>query len=172
MSYSMLKKKGLDKAAILLLKRLVKQVPWPDRRLAKADIVSTLLNGKSRAAEDVFGWGRGTLEIGMNERMSGKRHLDDIGNRKKPTTEERLPSIEQDIRSLFESKSQADARLGTTLRYLNASASSVRGALIEHGYSEDELPTVRTVSNMLNRMGFRLRAVQKAKPQKKRLKQT
>jgi hypothetical protein len=172
MSFSMLKKKGVDKVVVSLLKRIVKQVPWPDRRLAKADVVSTLLNGKVRTAEAVFGWGRGTLEIGMDERVSGKRHLDDIGNRRKPTTEERLPCIEQDIRSLFESKSQADARLGTTLRYLNASASNVRSALMEHGYSEDELPTVRTVSNMLNRMGFRLRAVQKAKPQKKRLKQT
>ena len=41
-------------------------------------------------------------------------------------------------------------------------------ALEEQGYSEDQLPSPSTMAEVLNRMGFRLRKVVKAKPQKKR----
>lgn len=171
MKMSIAAHKGLNEDVILLLKRIVKQVPWPERRKAQADIVETILDGKLRAAEDLFGWSRQAIRVGIEECRSGQAHASNIENRRKRTTAEKLPNIESDIRKLFESKSQADCRLGTTFRYLNASATNVHSALIEYGYSEDELPTVRTINNLLNKMGFRLRTVQKAKPQKKRLKQ-
>ena len=172
MGISALAKSGLNEDVVSVLKQVVNKVPWPERRLAKADVVIKLLDGKARLAESIFGWARGSIEIGISERLTGKRHIGNIENRKKPSTEEKFPNIERDIRSLFDEQSQADSRLGTTLRYLNASASNVREALIGLGYSEDELPTTRTISNLLNRMGFRLRSVQKAKPQKKLEKQT
>jgi len=170
MKVSQIAKKGLSEEAILLLGRLVKMVPWPERRRAKADIVETLLGGHLRAAEDVFGWGREGIAIGQEERATGVSHVDNIKNRRKPSTEEKFPDMERDIHDLFDAQSQADARLGTTLRYLNASAAAVRLALVESGYSSEALPTERTISNLLNRMGFRLHTVQKAKPQKKRRK--
>src|SRR5258705_210053 len=40
-------------------------------------------------------------------------------------------------------------------------------ALREQGYSEEQLPSPSTMAEVLNRMGFRLRKVVKAKPQKK-----
>jgi len=172
MKISTVEKNGLEENLIELLRRLAAMIPWPERRKAKADIVDTLLDGKARVAEDVFGWGRAAIVIGREECDSGERHVDDIVNRHKPATEEKFPNIERDIHLLFDSKSQADARLGTTLRYLNASASNVRKALVENGYSDEELPSERTINNLLNRMGFRLRTVQKAKPQKKRRKLT
>jgi hypothetical protein len=170
MRVSVTEKNHLSSELIALLDRLVQQVPWPQRRQSKADIVDTLLNGEIRAAEDIFGWGRNGIAIGRGELQSGKTHEDKIAARRKPSTEEKFPEIERDIHLLFDSKSQADSRLNTTLRYLNASAANVREALIENGYSDAELPTERTINNLLNRMGFRLYAVQKAKPQKKRLK--
>lgn len=172
MKVSTVEKNGLADNLIELLKRLTVMIPWPERRKAKADIVDTLLDGKARVAEDVFGWGRAAIVVGRQERDSGERHVDNIASRRKPATEEKFPNIEKDIHLLFDSRSQADARLGTTLRYLNASASNVRKVLVENGYSDDELPSERTIGNLLNRMGFRLRAVQKAKPQKKRRKRT
>jgi hypothetical protein len=44
-------------------------------------------------------------------------------------------------------------------------------ALREQGYNEEHLPSPSTMAEVLNRMGFRLRKVVKAKPQKK-LKET
>lgn len=167
MKISQVKKNDLSQEEIMLLKRIVKMVPWPERRKAKADIVETLLGGHIRAAEDVFGWGRKGTAIGSEERKSGIIHVDNIKNRRRLLTEEKFPKIEQDIRNLFDSQSQADSRLNTTLRYLNASAATVRQALVDAGYPSKNLPTERTINNLLNRMGYRLRTVQKAKPQKK-----
>jgi hypothetical protein len=39
-------------------------------------------------------------------------------------------------------------------------------------YTEEELPAIRTISNILNRQEYRLRTVAKTKVQKKRRKQT
>lgn len=47
-------------------------------------------------------------------------------------------------------------------------APAVYEALLEKGWSEETLPSVRTISNILNRHGYRLRAVAKTKVQKKR----
>jgi hypothetical protein len=44
----------------------------------------------------------------------------------------------------------------------------MRNALItEKGWSHEQLPCEKTISNILNRLGYRLRRVQKAKPLKK-----
>jgi hypothetical protein len=40
-------------------------------------------------------------------------------------------------------------------------------ALHEQGYGEDQLPSPSTMAEVLKRLGFRLRKVVKAKPQKK-----
>lgn len=172
MNISVIARKGLDENTLALVQRLVAMIPWPLDRQAKADVAATLLDGRLRLAEEVFGWGRGSLEVGLEELRTGIVQEGDTAARRKPRTEERLPDLQRDIHELFDSQSQADPRLGTTLRYLNASATAVRAALASKGYAEAELPSVRTISNLLNRMGYRLRAVIKAKPQKKRQKQT
>jgi hypothetical protein len=170
MRISVVEKKNLTAELISLLDRIVQQVPWPNRRQVKADIVDTLFEGKIRAAETVFGWSRNGIAIGRKENQSGTPHKDATDSRRKPFTEEKMPQLINDIHLLFDAKSQADSHLNTTLRYLNASAANVRTSLIENGYSDEELPTERTINNLLNRMGFRLHTVQKSKPQKKRRK--
>jgi hypothetical protein len=43
----------------------------------------------------------------------------------------------------------------------------VRTALLEKGYTDDELPSERTLRDILNRMNYRLKRIQKGKPLKK-----
>ena len=64
-------------------------------------------------------------------------------------------------------QSQAEPRLRTTLLYSNITAQAVFNALHEKGWSDEELPTVRTISNILYRNNYRLRTVVKTKVQKK-----
>jgi hypothetical protein len=49
-------------------------------------------------------------------------------------------------------------------------AKTVREALMKKGWSEQSLPSVRTISNLLNRQNYRLRTVAKSKVQKKQTK--
>ena len=67
----------------------------------------------------------------------------------------------------MEPQSQAESHLRTALAYTNLTAAAVRNALLEKGWPEETLPKVRTISNMLNRMDYRLRLVSKTKVQKK-----
>ena len=56
---------------------------WPERRSAMGDVTISLLDGKPRVAEDVFGWNRNTAELGINEFMTQIVCINDISARRK-----------------------------------------------------------------------------------------
>lgn len=150
-----------------LITRLVKKIPYEHRRQAMGDVVQTLLEGKSRKAEDVLGWNRHTVELGLNEFRTGIRCISDVSTRGKQKLEEDNPQLLKDIEQIMEPKSESDSHLRTTLLHSNMTVKNVRNALIENGYAEDELPAERTFYDLLNRLGYRRRTVAKSRVQKK-----
>jgi len=172
MKTSILNQKGVSPEMVVLISRLVSLIPWPDRRQAMGDVTMTILNGKSRVAEEVFGWSRSSVSVGMNEFRSGIVCVNDLSSRHKPKSEEKHPGLLDEIRQVLEPNSQAEPRLRTTLLYTNMTAQSVYDALVANGWSKESLPTVRTISNILNRNEYRLRTVAKTKVEKKRKKPT
>lgn len=172
MKTSILDQKGVTPETVALISRLVSLIPWPDRRRAMGDVTITLLDGKQRIAEEVFGWGRSPVSVGINECRCGIVCVNDLSGRHKPKSEEKYPGLLADIRKLVEPGSQAEPRLRTTLLYTDMTAQSVYDALVANGWSEESLPTVRTISNILNRNEYRLRTVAKTKVQKKQRKPT
>lgn len=157
---------GVTPQVIELVGRLVDMIPWPVRRSAMGDVIISLLDGKSRVAEDVFGWNRSTTELGMNEFRTKILCINDLSNRRKPKAEEKYPKLLADIVEIMEPHSQSESRLRTTLLYTNMTAKAVYKALLLKGWSEEALPTLQTISNILNRHGYRLRAVENTKVKK------
>lgn len=131
------------------------------------DATLTLLDGKPRVAEDVFGWSRATVALGVDEFQTGITCVNDLGNRRKPKSEEKNPELLNDIHQIMNPHSQADPQLRTTLLYTDMTAQAVYNALLQKGWDEETLPKVRTISNILQRHDYRLRAVAKTKVQKK-----
>jgi hypothetical protein len=172
MKTSILNQKGVSPETVALISRLVSMIAWPDRRQAMGDVTMTLLDGKSRVAEEVFGWGRSAVALGINEFSTGLVCVNDLSGRHKPKSEEKHPGLLADIRELLEPSSQAEPRLRTTLLYTDMTAQSVYDALVANGWPQESLPTVRTISNILNRNEYRLRTVAKTKVQKKPQKPT
>ena len=168
MKTSALVRNGVSQEMAELIARLVALIPWPVRRSAMGDVTLSLLDGKPRVAEDAFGWNRATVELGMNEFRSKILCVNDLSTRRKPKAEEKDPKLLGDIVEIMEPESQAEPRLRTTLLYTNMTAQAVYDALLRKGWSAEELPTVRTISNILNRRDYRLRTVAKTKVQKKR----
>lgn len=168
MKTSTLTRNGVSTQVVNLIIRLVELVPWPVRRRAMGDVTLSLLDGKYRVAEAVFGWNRATVQLGMNEFRTGISCFNDLSTRRKPKAEEKYPGLLDDIREIMEPSSQAEPRLRTTLLYTDMSAQAVYDALLQKEWSKESLPTVRTISNILNRHGYRLRTVAKTKVQKKR----
>lgn len=168
MKISTLEKNGICPEVIETITLLLERIPWPSRRQAMAEVTTILLDGKPRVAEDVFGWSRVTVKLGINELRTGIICNSDLSQRRKPKTEEKYPKLLIDIRELMEPESQADSHLRTTLAYTDKTASSVCKALLAKGWSQEVVPSVRTMSDILMRLGYRLRSVAKSKVQKKR----
>ena len=172
MKTSTLVQNGVSGEIVGLISRLINLIPWPMRRHAMGDVALTLLDGKHRVAEDVFGWSRSAVEVGIKEFQTGFSCVNDISARRKPKTEEKSPELLAEIHTIMEPDSEAESHLRTTFLYTNMTARSVYNALVEKGWSEETLPSVRTISNILNRQDYRLRTVAKTKVQKKQRKPT
>lgn len=137
------------------------------RREFVAEVTVALCEGNARRSEERFGWSRETAVKGMRERASGIRCLENFAGRRRPASEERNPQLAADIRAIVEPKTQADPELKSSRRYTNLSAREVRQALLAKGYREADVPAERTLRDILNRMNYRLKRIQKGKPLKK-----
>jgi hypothetical protein len=137
------------------------------RRLFQAEVAIELCGGSARHAERRFGWGRDTVEKGLNELQHGVRCLENFAARGRQRSEQKDPQLAADIRAIVEPHTHADPELKSPRRYTNLSAAEVRHALIATGYSEEQLPSERTMRDILNRMNYRLKRIQKGKPLKK-----
>jgi hypothetical protein len=137
------------------------------RRLFQAEVATELCSGSARLAERRFGWGRDTVEKGLHESRHGVRCLENFAARGRRRSEDKGPRLAADIRAIVGPQSDADPELQSSRRYTNLSAAEVRDALIAKGHPETELPSERTIRDILNRMNYRLKRIQKGKPLKK-----
>jgi hypothetical protein len=137
------------------------------RRSFLAEVAAELCGGNARQAERRFGWGRATVEKGLLERHHGVRCLEDFAARGRGRSEEKDPRLAADIRAIVEPHTHADPELKSSRRYTNLSAAEVRQALVDKGYAREGLPAERTMRDILNRMNYRLKRLQKGKPLKK-----
>ena len=122
--------------------------------------------GSARHAETTFGWGREAVHTGLNELRSGIRCVEHFEARGRPTTEGRHPEVEGHVRRLVDPHAQADPKFQTPFAYTRITAKAVREALLAIPELAGKVPTRQTVGDMLNRLGYKLRRVQKARPQK------
>src|SRR3954454_4354935 len=104
------------------------------RRLFQAEVATVLCAGWPRQAERRFGWGRDTVEKGLNEARHGVRCLENFAARGRVRSEEKDPQLAADIRAIVEPHTYVDPELKSARRYTNLSAAEVREALIKKGY--------------------------------------
>jgi hypothetical protein len=124
--------------------------------------------GRARLAERIFGWSRENIEVGLAEKRTGIICLgaqSAFGGNKR--WEEKQPEASEALRRLAESHAQQDPTFRTPIAYTRLTAKEALKQLREQGFSEEQLPAPSTMAAILNRMGYRLRKVVKAKPQKK-----
>jgi hypothetical protein len=125
-------------------------------------------HGSTRFAETLLGWSRTAVEVGLAERRTGivcvAGHAAWSGRKR---WEEQHPEAAAALQAVAEAHAQQDPTFRTTLAYTRLTAKAARGALQEQGIAEAHLPAPSTMAEVLNRMGYRLRKVLKAKPQKK-----
>ena len=108
-----------------------------------------------------------TIRKGVHEVESGLICLDNFSTRGRKRAEEHLPDLLRDITSIVDSQSQADPQFRTKRLYTRLDAAEVREQLMsQKGYTDAELPTVRTITTKLNDLGYYPQKVAKSEPKK------
>lgn len=157
-----------DESTDDLLRLAARSLTGHRRRLFQAEVTRVLCAGHARRAERRFGWGRANVDTGLHELDSGIRCVENFGTRGSRRSEDSNPQLAADIRDLVEPHTQADPELKSDRRYTNLSAREVCARLrTEKGHAVADLPSERTMRDILNRMGYRLKRIQKGKPLKK-----
>ena len=138
-----------------------------ERRSFQAAMALKYCEGNARQAEYVFGWGRETVQLGLHEHRTGIIGVGAQaafgGNR---LWEEQYPEVAPALWALAESQSQQDPTFRTMLQYTRLTAAEALTQLRAQGFPEECLPSPSTMAEVLNRNGYRLRQVIKAKPHK------
>jgi hypothetical protein len=158
----------LSSSQIEDLKLASSKMSGADRRAFQAAMTLKYCQGNARLAERVFGWGRETVQLGLNEQRTGIicLGLQSVYGGDK-LWEEKHPEVAQALWALAELHSQQDPTFRTSLSYTRLTAAEALKQLRSQGFHEDQLPSPSTMADVLNRNNYRLRKVLKAKPLKK-----
>lgn len=166
--YPRTEKPSLPASYIEDLKLASSKMTGVERRSFQAEMALKYCGGSARHAEAVFGWNRNTVQLGLHERRTG---IICLGAQKaccgNQLWEEKHPDVAEVLWNLAESHCQQDPTFRTTQSYTRLTAAQALSLLREHGFSDDVLPSPSTMAEVLNRNGYRLRPVVKARPQKK-----
>ena len=159
---------SLSASQIEDLKLASSKMSGAERRAFQATMTLKYCRGKARLAERIFGWGRDTVQLGLNEQRTGVicqgAQAACSGDK---LWEEKHPEVAQALWALAELHSQQDPTFRTLLSYTRLTAAEALKQLRAQGFQEDQLPSSSTMAEVLNRNGYRLRKVLKAKPLKK-----
>jgi len=138
-----------------------------DRRSFQAEMTLKYCEGKARLAETRFGWGRESVELGLAEKRTGLICIGaQSGYSGAKRWEDKYPEAAAILRVLTEAESQQEPTFQSSLAYTRLTTKSALKALEAAGVEAELLPSENGMGLILNRMGYRLRKVVKAKPKK------
>lgn len=149
------------------LRLAVSKMSGAARRSYQAQMTLKYCDGNACLAERVFGWGRDNIEVGLAEHRSGIICVGaQTGYSGSKRWEQKHPEAAVALRALAETHAQQDPTFESTVAYTRLTAQQALEQLHQQGFAPEQLPAPSTMAVILNRMGYRLQPVVKAKPQK------
>lgn len=143
------------------------------RRAFQAQMTMKYCAGSPRRAEALFGWSRDAVELGLHEQRTGIICLSaQSAFSGRQLWEDKYPEVAAALWEVAEAHAQQDPSFRGPLSYTRLTAAEALRHLRAQGFADEVLPSPSTMAEVLNRNGYRLRAVLKAKPQKKSRKPT
>ena len=138
------------------------------RRSFQAQMCLKYCDGSARKAETIWGWGRNNVQLGLEEERSG---IICLGTQSMfsgvQKWEQKHPDVAIVLKEIAEAHCQQEPSFKTSIAYTRLTASEAISQLQKRGFSHEQIPAPSTMALILNRMGYRLTKVVKAKPQKK-----
>ena len=137
------------------------------RRQYAAELCEQYFDNSPRMMESHLKVSRAMVELGLHERRTGIRCLDAYNERGVKKKEEVFEDLESDIKDIVSNASQIDPSLKTQRCYVKLTAPYIYKELIlKKSYELADFCT-RTVNNVMNRLGYTLKRVEKTEPLKK-----
>jgi hypothetical protein len=165
---ALLSSEDLVKEQIVDIRLAAAKMGGPQRRDFMAEMSLKYCKGNARLTESIFKWSRAAVATGLGEKRTG---IVCIGlqslNGGRDRWEDKHPEIAGFLCKIAESQSQQDPTFVSTIAYTRLTAPAALEALKVAGFSDDELPSRSGMIGILDRLGYRLRKVVKAKPLKK-----
>ena len=139
-----------------------------DKRTEAAKVALEYGTGGQTFIAKEFNMSRNTIRKGIGEIKSGKKIEDKFNLRGRKKSTEKLPQLKEHIKAILDSQSQADPKFQTDRLYTNISIGEIRKQLMrQYDYTNEELPTIRTVNTIVNEMKYTVKTVKKAEPIKR-----
>ena len=125
------------------------------RRAFQAEMALKYCSGSARRAEEVFGWSRQAVQLGLHEKRTGiiclGLHAFCCGAK---LWETKHPEVAQALWELAESHAQQDPTFRTTVSFTRLTAVEAIRQLRAQGFAEDILPSRSGMSEVLSRNGY------------------
>lgn len=163
----------LNESHIADLRLASRKLSGAKRRAFQAEMTIKYFNGSARLAESRTGWNRASVAMGLGERRTGVICIgaqSAFGGNKR--WEEHHPDAAAALIQIAEAHSQQDPSFKSSIAFTRLTAAEALRQLKALGFDDEQLPGASTMAVILNRLGYRLRKVVKAKPKKKFLKRT
>jgi hypothetical protein len=157
----------LSRTQIEDLHRASSKMTGARRRAFQAEIALKYCNGSPRLTESVFGWSRSTVETGLGEKRSGLLCVGaQSGFSGRKRWEDLHPAAFGALQKLAEAHCQQDPTFTSSIAFTRLTAAAALKELNKQGFAPEELPAPSVMAEVLNRSGYRLRKILKAKPKK------
>jgi hypothetical protein len=157
----------LDESHLSDLRLAARKLSGAKRRAFQAEMTIKYFNGSARLAESRTGWNRASVAMGLGERRTGVICIGTqsaFGGNKR--WEEHHREAAAALIQLAEAHSQQDPSFKSSIAFTRLTAAEALRQLKVLGLSDEQLPGASTMAVILNRLGYRLRKVVKAKPKK------
>ena len=149
---------SLSDAVKTTFKDAARKLTGAQKRAFTAQVALDYFDGSARKTERAMGWGRVSIQRGLDTLATGEPYRDNYSARGRKSIEVLLPHLIDDIHALLEGQTQVDPKFQTAFQYARVSARAVREALVaEKGYTDEGLPSRQAIGRLLNRLGYRLR---------------
>ena len=139
------------------LKRSASKLKGHERRAFQASVTLKYCRGSPAQAEKVFGWGRQAVALGLNELRTNivcySARAAFSGNK---LWEEKHPEAADTLWAIARSYAQQDPAVSARrAKYRRITAIEAIEALRERGFAMATLPSITTMTAVLNRKGLR-----------------
>ena len=151
-----------------VIQQFCRRLRGADRRAFQAEVAVEVCGGSPRRAEAMFGWCRKSVPKGLIELEYHLELQPHFARRGRRACEVQSPTLASVVTEVLDAQSQADPKFQTNVLFTRATGRFLRTLWESHpDLADTKPPSVRTCQRLMNRLGFRLRFVQKAKPLKK-----